>query len=100
MARQAVHRVRADLDPALRDRLPAVQRALIRGLEVLGDPGAAWQVARQAPCMARYGNERRCCHIERTTETSPLGNLRLILRSGPRSGVSSALLSGAIGALA
>ena len=38
VARQAVHRVRADLDPALRGRLPLVQRALIRGLETLGDP--------------------------------------------------------------
>ena len=48
VARQAVHRVRADLDPALRERLPAVQRALIRGLEALGDADAAWQVAREA----------------------------------------------------
>ena len=48
VARRAVHRVRADLDPALRGRLPAVQRALIRGLETLGDPEAAWQVAGQA----------------------------------------------------
>ena len=48
VARQAVHRVRADLDPALRGQLPPVQRALIRGLETLGDPEAAWQVARQA----------------------------------------------------
>ena len=48
VARQAVHRVRADLDPALHDRLPAVQRALIRGLETLGDADAAWQVAREA----------------------------------------------------
>jgi tetratricopeptide (TPR) repeat protein len=48
VARQAVHRVRADLDPALRGRLPAVQRALIRSLETLSDPEAAWQVARQA----------------------------------------------------
>jgi len=48
VARQAVHSVRADLDPALRGRLPLLQRALIRGLETLGDPEAAWQVARQA----------------------------------------------------
>ena len=48
VARQAVHRVRADLDPALHDRLPAVQRALIRGLETLGDHDDAWQVASEA----------------------------------------------------
>ncbi len=48
VARQAVHRVRADLDPALRGQLPTEQGALIRGLEALGDPEAAWQVARQA----------------------------------------------------
>ncbi len=40
VARQAVHRVRADLDLALRDQLSPVQRALIRGLETLGDPEA------------------------------------------------------------
>ncbi len=48
VARQAVHRVRADLDPALRDQLPQIQRTLIRGLETLGDHEAAWQVAREA----------------------------------------------------
>jgi len=48
VARQAVHRVRADLDPALRGQLPVVQRALIRGLETLGDHETAWQVAGQA----------------------------------------------------
>jgi tetratricopeptide (TPR) repeat protein len=48
VARQAVHRVRADLSPALRGGLPGVQRALIRGLEALGDPQAALLVARQA----------------------------------------------------
>jgi tetratricopeptide (TPR) repeat protein len=48
VARQAVHRVRADLDPALRDHLPPMQRALIRGLETLGDHDAAWQVASEA----------------------------------------------------
>ena len=48
VARQAVHRVRADLDPSLRDQLPQVQRALIRGLETLGDPETAWQVVQEA----------------------------------------------------
>ena len=48
VARQAVHRVRADLGPALRGGLPGVQRALVRGLEALGDPQAALLVARQA----------------------------------------------------
>ncbi len=48
VARQAVHRVRADLDPALRDQLPKLQCALIRDLETLGDQDAAWQVAREA----------------------------------------------------
>ena len=48
MARQAVHRVRADLGPALRGGLPGVQRVLVRGLEALDDPQAALLVARQA----------------------------------------------------
>jgi len=46
-------RVRADLDPALRGGLPGVQRALVRGLEALGDPQAALLVARQALAEAR-----------------------------------------------
>jgi hypothetical protein len=48
VARQAVHRVRADLDQALGDQLPQMQCALIRGLENLGDYEAAWQVAGEA----------------------------------------------------
>jgi hemoglobin-like flavoprotein len=48
VARLAVHRVRAGLDPALRDQLPQLQCALIRGLEVLGDQDAARQVATEA----------------------------------------------------
>ena len=59
VARQAVHRVRADLDPALRGQLPAVQRALIRGLEIFGDHEAAWQVAGQALAGTPAGDAGR-----------------------------------------
>ena len=59
VARQAVHRVRGDLDPALRGQLPLVQRALIRGLETLGDSDAARQVARQALAETPAGNAGR-----------------------------------------
>jgi hypothetical protein len=59
VARQAVHRARADLDPALRDQLPAVQCALVRGLEALGDLDAARQVAREAIAGAAPGTGRR-----------------------------------------
>lgn len=48
VARQAVHRVRGDLDPALREQLPRLQCALIRALEQLADYDAAWLVAGQA----------------------------------------------------
>jgi tetratricopeptide (TPR) repeat protein len=46
VARQAVHRVRADLHD--RSGLAGVQCALIRGLERLGDPAAAREVASAA----------------------------------------------------
>ena len=59
VARQAVHCVRADLDPALRDQLPQIQCALIRGLEKLGDHEAAWQVAREALAGTPAGDAGR-----------------------------------------
>jgi hypothetical protein len=46
IARQAAHYVRADLPS--RTGLTEVQLGLIRGLEALGDPGAAYQVATTA----------------------------------------------------
>jgi hypothetical protein len=46
VARQAAHRVRGDL--ADRSGLTSVQLGLIRGLEALGDPGTAYQVATEA----------------------------------------------------
>jgi hypothetical protein len=46
VAWQAAHRVRADLQN--RDRLGGVQCQLIHGLEELGDPAAAYQVAKLA----------------------------------------------------
>jgi Tetratricopeptide repeat len=46
VARQAAHRMRADLED--RSELTKVQCALIRGLEKLGDPAAACQVATTA----------------------------------------------------
>ena len=46
IARQAAHHVRADLDD--RSGLTGVQCALIRGLEKLGDPAAAYDVATAA----------------------------------------------------
>jgi hypothetical protein len=45
-ARLAAHRIRADLDPSA--ELTTVQCLLIRGLEQLGDPEAAYQVAAAA----------------------------------------------------
>jgi tetratricopeptide (TPR) repeat protein len=59
VARQAAHQVRADLVPALSSQLSLVQRALIRGLETLGDPEAAWQVARQALAEVPSGDAGR-----------------------------------------
>jgi hypothetical protein len=59
VARQAVHRVRADLDLALRDQLPQIQCTLIRGLENLGDHAAAWQVAREALAETPAGDAGR-----------------------------------------
>jgi hypothetical protein len=59
VARQAVHRVRADLGPALRGGLPGVQRALVRGLEALNDPQAALLVARQALAEVPPGDAGR-----------------------------------------
>ena len=46
VARLAAHRIRADLDPLA--ELTRVQCLLIRGLEQLGDPEAAYQVAAAA----------------------------------------------------
>ena len=50
VARLAAHRVRGDLSPSaeLREQLTEVQCLLIRGLEQLGDPEAAYQVAKAA----------------------------------------------------
>jgi Tetratricopeptide repeat len=59
VARQAVHRVRVDLDPALRDQLPTVQCGLIRGLEALGDLQDARKVAREAIAETPPGAGRR-----------------------------------------
>ena len=50
VARQAAHRVRADLQD--RTRLIGVQCQLVDGLEELDDPGAAYQVA--ATALAEY----------------------------------------------
>jgi hypothetical protein len=44
-AAQAAHRIRADLAPAGRGALPAIQRQLVAALEELGEPGAALEVA-------------------------------------------------------
>jgi hypothetical protein len=46
VARLAAHRIRADLDPSA--ELTRVQCLLIRGLEQLGDPEAAYQIAATA----------------------------------------------------
>ena len=48
IARQAVHRTRRDLDPSRASALTQVQRMLIRGLEQLADPAAAYEVAAMA----------------------------------------------------
>ena len=60
IARQAAHHVRGDLDT--RGQLTTVQCALIRGLEKLGDPAAAYQVATAAlaelPADDHGGEER------------------------------------------
>ena len=61
IARQAAHHVRGDLDA--RGQLTTVQCALIRGLERLGDPAAAYQVATEAlaelPADDQGGQDRR-----------------------------------------
>jgi hypothetical protein len=64
VARQAAHHVRGDL--ADRGGLPRVQIGLIRGLEKLGDPGAAYEVAAAAlaeleelPPAARDAGQRQ-----------------------------------------
>ena len=61
IARQAAHHVRGDLDA--RGQLTTVQCALIRGLERLGDPAAAYQVATEAlaelPADEQGGEDRR-----------------------------------------
>jgi hypothetical protein len=58
VARQAAHHVRGDL--ADRGGLAGVQIGLIRGLETLGDPDAAYEVATDAwltwtPCHPQPG---------------------------------------------
>ena len=58
MARLAAHRIRADLDPSA--ELTTVQCLLIRGLEQLGDPEAAYQVAAAA-----------LAELPRGTQTAP-----------------------------
>jgi hypothetical protein len=64
VARQAAHHVRGDL--ADRSGLTGVQIGLIRGLEALGDPGAAYQVATEAladldalPVAAQHAGQRQ-----------------------------------------
>ena len=61
IARQAAHHVRGDLDR--RGQLTTVQCALIRGLEKLGDPAAAYQVTAEAlgglPADDHDGEDRR-----------------------------------------
>ena len=61
IARQAAHHVRGDLES--RGQLTTVQGALIRGLEKLGDPAAAYQVATAAlaelPAADQGGEDRR-----------------------------------------
>jgi Tetratricopeptide repeat len=61
IARQAAHHVRGDLE--MRDKLTKVQCMLIRGLEKLGDPAAAYQVATEAlvelPADDQGGEDRR-----------------------------------------
>jgi hypothetical protein len=61
IARQAAHHVRSDLDA--RGQLTQMQLALIRGLERLGDPAAASQVATEAlaglPADEEGGQNRR-----------------------------------------
>jgi hypothetical protein len=58
-ARQAVHRIRADVNPTQRDQLPPMQGALIRGLESLGDMEGARQVAWESIGSAPEGPLRR-----------------------------------------
>ena len=58
VARLAAHRIRADLDPSA--ELTTVQCLLIRGLEQLGDPEAAYQVAAAA-----------LAELPRDTQTDP-----------------------------
>ena len=58
VARLAAHRVRADLDPG--SELTKVQCLLIRGLEQLGDPEAAYEVAAAA-----------LAELPRDTKTAP-----------------------------
>jgi hypothetical protein len=61
IARQAAHHVRGDLER--RGQLTQVQCALIHGLERLGDPAAAYQVAAEAlaglPADEQGGGDRR-----------------------------------------
>jgi hypothetical protein len=61
IARQAAHHVRGDLDAP--GQLTTAQCALIRGLEKLGDPAAAYQVATEAlaelPADDHDGEDRR-----------------------------------------
>lgn len=55
IARQAAHHVRADL--AARGQVTTVQGMLIRGLERLGDPAAAYQVATEALAELPAGDQ-------------------------------------------
>ena len=61
IARQAAHHVRGDLEA--RGQLTTVQCMLIRGLETLGDPAAAYEVAKAAlaelPADDQGGKDRR-----------------------------------------
>ena len=80
MARLAVHRVRASLDPALRDQLPQIQCALIRGLEALGDQDAARQVTTQALAETQEADAGRqdllTAHL-RLTQTRPQTTMQI-----------------------
>jgi hypothetical protein len=75
IARQAAHHVRGDLET--RGKLTAVQCALIRGLEKLADPAAAYQVATEAlaelPAGDEGGEDRReiLKAVLRLTRTRP-----------------------------
>jgi Tetratricopeptide repeat len=77
VAWQAAHRVRGDL--ADRDRIGQVQCELIRGLEELGDPAAAYEVAAAALAECSSGDR---CRAERDQLSAAV--LRLALAVGAR----------------